>query len=251
MKIRFLNGNAIKIIAAITMLIDHIGFFLYPKILVFRMIGRIAMPLFAFLVAEGCRYTRDRFRHFSLIAVLSVVYTFVYITANNTVYFSILTTFSLSIVMIYALQNLKKSVFGGMGAGIIALSAATFIASVAFTYSFSRIKFWAGYKVELDYGFWGCMLPVFASLFDARTLKLPRNARRLDSHYLRLIPFSVGLALLCMASVFGRNAWFAFLALVPLLLYNGKKGRLPLKYFFYVFYPAHLGILYLIQAGFF
>lgn len=51
--IRILNGNMLKIIAAITMTIDHIGAILFPHILILRIIGRIAFPIFAFMIAEG------------------------------------------------------------------------------------------------------------------------------------------------------------------------------------------------------
>ena len=51
-KVRFLNSNAIKFIAAFTMLVDHVGYMFFDE-LVWRIIGRIAMPLFAFAIAEG------------------------------------------------------------------------------------------------------------------------------------------------------------------------------------------------------
>ena len=55
-----LSSNQLKIIAVITMTIDHIGLYLFPGNLVLRMIGRIAFPIFAFTFAEGCKYTKNR-----------------------------------------------------------------------------------------------------------------------------------------------------------------------------------------------
>lgn len=49
----FLSGNALKIIACVTMLIDHIGMMFFPDVVVWRIIGRLSMPLFAFTFAEG------------------------------------------------------------------------------------------------------------------------------------------------------------------------------------------------------
>ena len=69
-KLRFLNGNVLKIIAAILMVIDHIGFTFFPSVMILRYIGRLAMPVFAFMIAEGCRYTKDKLRYFLTIAVL-------------------------------------------------------------------------------------------------------------------------------------------------------------------------------------
>ena len=64
--IGFLSGSTIKIIACILMAIDHIGYHLYPEITILRIIGRLSMPLFAFFIAEGCYYTKNKLKHFLL-----------------------------------------------------------------------------------------------------------------------------------------------------------------------------------------
>lgn len=55
-----ISATALKIIGMIAMTIDHIGYFLFPQIEAFRIIGRIAYPIFAYMIAEGCRYTRNK-----------------------------------------------------------------------------------------------------------------------------------------------------------------------------------------------
>ena len=68
-----MSGNKLKIIACITMLIDHAGLLLYPNLLLLRYIGRISMPLFAFLIAEGCLHTRSKLRYFlSIFSMASI-----------------------------------------------------------------------------------------------------------------------------------------------------------------------------------
>ena len=57
-----LTGNQLKIIGIIAMTCDHVGLQLLPQFPILRIIGRIAFPIFAFLIAEGCRYTRDKKR---------------------------------------------------------------------------------------------------------------------------------------------------------------------------------------------
>ena len=93
-KYRILSGSALKMIAVITMLIDHIGAVLlsmyqpaqkilftlfgreYTVYLIFRDIGRAAFPIFCFLLLEGFRHTRSRFlygRNLLLFALLSEI----------------------------------------------------------------------------------------------------------------------------------------------------------------------------------
>jgi len=55
-----LTNNQLKIIAMLAMLIDHVGMIIFPGIMALRYIGRIALPIFAYMIAEGCHYTRDR-----------------------------------------------------------------------------------------------------------------------------------------------------------------------------------------------
>jgi len=54
------NGDFLKFIAMLTMLIDHIGYLFFPAALWLRIIGRISFPIFAFLIARGYRYTSDK-----------------------------------------------------------------------------------------------------------------------------------------------------------------------------------------------
>ena len=63
-KIGIFSNSTLKIFACLFMLIDHIGFHLYPRIFELRLIGRLAFPIFAFLIAEGCKYTKNKLKHF-------------------------------------------------------------------------------------------------------------------------------------------------------------------------------------------
>ncbi|MBQ9857979.1 MAG: hypothetical protein IJO77_03165, partial [Oscillospiraceae bacterium] len=58
-----LSGFILKTVAVITMLIDHIGAVLFPFNPLFRYIGRIAFPIFAFLISEGFYYTKSRIKY--------------------------------------------------------------------------------------------------------------------------------------------------------------------------------------------
>lgn len=243
-RIRIFNGNTIKLLAAALMLVDHIGFLLYPGLPVLRDIGRVSMPLFAFMVAEGCRYTKNKFRHFSLMFLLGVACQVVYYFFDGgSLYMSILITFSLSVAMIYALQYFKKCLFDQSCKPLDkVLSGLTFCASVFVTYAINTVGEVGGTAFTVDYGFWGCMLPVFAAVTDFRGVELPEKWKFLDGYYIKLALFAVGTVLLCLQPS-GLNEWYSLIALVPLALYNGEKGKVKLKYFFYVFYPLHLALL--------
>ncbi len=212
-----LSGNALKLIAAFTMLIDHAGLLLFPEYDILRVIGRLSFPIYAFMIAEGCKYTRNRLRYFLSLFLLGSACQVVYFFFDGSLYFSVLITFSLSILMIYAMQNFKrsKSVFGGL----------IFACAVAGVYALNRI-------FAIDYGFWGCMLPVFAALL---------HHTKYDSLSASIGMLGIGLVLLALS--FDLLQFYALLALPLLWCYSGKRGKWNMKYFFYIFYPLHLVIL--------
>ena len=147
---------------------------------------------------------------------------------------SIFVTFTLSVCMIYALDLFKAAMIG-------APLHQKIFTGLLFVLSVIIVSIIDG-KVDLDYGFAGCMLPVFASLFVQ-----PRNQHsplfeQLDCIPFRLCATAAGLLLLGMASV-NKTQYWSFCSLPLLFLYSGKRGKLKTKYFFYIFYPAHLVLL--------
>ena len=87
------------------------------------------------------------------------------------------------------------------------------------------------------------MLPVFASIFDFHRIPAPEELKKLDSLLLRVLCLGVGLGMLAISYAPVTLPVYAFPAILILLLYNGKKGKTKLKYFFYLFYPLHLALL--------
>jgi|GEM_PF-2361223 len=74
-----MTRNTLKTIACVSMLVDHIGYILLPEAAFLRYIGRLAMPIFAFFIGEGCLYTRNRKKYFTRIFGLGVVCQLFYI----------------------------------------------------------------------------------------------------------------------------------------------------------------------------
>ena len=215
-----MTGNALKIIAAAAMLLDHVGLMFFPTNALLRIIGRLAFPIFAFMIAEGCKYTRSRLRYFLQLFGLALGCQIVYFITDGSMYLSVLFTFSLAVLTIFALQYCK--------AKPSALTILLFVTAVAAVYLLNQV-------LEIDYGFFGCMLPVFVAAFQNT---------RFDKPLLNVAMLALGLVLLWLA--LGGFQLYA-LAAVPLLLcYSGHRGKTKMKYFFYIFYPVHLALLQVI-----
>lgn len=226
-----INGNALKIIAALTMLIDHIGYIFFPEIDLLRILGRISFPIFAFMIAEGCEYTKNKLRYFLTVFLLGAFCQLVYFIVDGSTYLGILITFSLSIVAIYALQILKRSIVAKKNIVISSLLFITVIGAIYVLNVFAHV----------DYHFFGCMAPLFASIFRKPKLSTSKIWQKLDNNLIHVIMLAICLVFVWLSS--GQKQIYALLAIPILLLYSSKKGKLNLKYFFYIFYPAHLAIL--------
>lgn len=231
-----LSSSTIKILACIFMAIDHIGLCFFTDMIVFRAIGRLALPLFAFFIAEGCRYTRNKLKRFLMLFGMGILYFAFYYVYSGVVYANVFLTFSVSVLLIYLLQFCKREVFKKPSAIRIIGAIVIFAAAITVAYFLFEL-------IAFDYGFDGMLLPVFASLFDFKDTGAPEFLARLDNKYVKLAAFSVGLLILSIDAVFGYWQLFCFLSLIPLLLYNGRVGNKKLKYVFYVFYPVHLIII--------
>ncbi len=212
-------------LALVTMTVDHIGLLLMPQHLSLRIIGRLAFPIFAYMIAEGCRYTRSMPRYLGLMAGTAAVCQIVDFLATGSLYQCILVTFSLSLILIWIIRSAaeKKSFWGWLAAG----------AAVALVYFVTQILpvCLKGTDYQVDYGFWGVILPVGIYFCKSRVLKLGYAAA----------------VLVCMSRGLGDVQLFSLLALPFLALYNGQRGKGNLKYLFYIYYPAHLAALHFLS----
>lgn len=210
---RGLTGNQLKIIAMVTMTCDHIGVQLFPHLLWMRMIGRLSMPIYAYMIAEGCRHTRDRKKYLLRLLGMGALCQLVYLVAMGSLYQCILITFSLSVGLIWLMEAGGGKLTGKAQLGILAVF---FICSVL-------PDLLPNTDFEVDYGLTGVLLPVMIYGAGNKGLLL-------------------GLALVALQH--GGIQWLAFLS-VPLLgLYNGKRGTANIGKLFYWYYPIHLVVIY-------
>lgn len=226
------------------MLTDHIGYVFFPGMAVFRIIGRLAFPIFAYSIYEGCKYTRNKPRYLLRVFALGFICLAGYYIYDRSLFFNVVISFSVAIVIIYGLQGFKKQLASHKKSAPKLLSYALWTgASIAGAYFFCKFS-------DVDYGFWGVMLPVFAELADISAFTAGKDTKlgRYEK-YIACAGFAAGLLLL--SADLGGRQYFSLFALLPILLTGDKRGKLNLKYFFYIFYPLHLlvieGIAYLIS----
>jgi hypothetical protein len=216
-----LTGNQLKIIAMLTMTIDHVGMVLFPQHLWLRLVGRLAFPIYAFMIAEGCDHTRSMPRYLGTMAAMAALWQIINWFFLDSLYQCILVTFSLSIGVIWLsrkARDTKKPIW--MMAAIAAVLVAGFITEVL-----PRLLPKTDFMV--DYGFWGVMLPFMVWAAKDKWQKLL-------------------LAVLTLILIASDNYLQLFsLAAVPLLaLYNGQRGKWKMKLVFYFYYPMHLVVIY-------
>ena len=223
MKARFqLTGNQLKLLALLSMTVDHIGVTLFPRIGWLRLIGRLALPIFAYMIAEGCRYTRSRKRYFLSLAAVAALCQLVYFFAMGSLYMCIMVTFSLSVALIYLWDWAATRPAPQGGFLVLAGLCAAFVLCEG--------PLLPGTDFAIDYGIFGVLLPVLIYLGKDRKQAFLMTA--------------LGLVFLGLAR--GGVQWFALLGLVPLAFYSGTRGKAKLKYLFYIYYPVHLAVIWLI-----
>lgn len=219
-----LTGNQLKLIGLIAMTADHIGLLLLPQVVLLRIVGRLAYPIFAYMIAEGCRYTGNMPRYLGTMASVALACQVVYWAALGSLYQSIFVTFSLSIGLILLLRRAmdqKRAAYWAIAlAGLLAVLFVTEVLPLLLPNT----------DYGVDYGMLGVLLPVAVYLGRTKAEKLGAAA----------------LVLAAMGWTLGWVQWMALLALPLLLCYNGKRGKWKLKYLFYIYYPAHLLVLQIV-----
>ena len=231
MKTKILPQEVLKLIACVTMLIDHFGASVLLELQVphmeavyyaCRIIGRIAFPLYCFLLAEGMRHTRSPLKYSLRLAVgiLLAELPFDMLFEGHFCWSSqnVMVTLTLGAMMLWCMGKTDQKWL-----------------KVLLVVPFALL---AGYA-HSDYGRWGIVMIAVFGLFDRWPLQaiglllvnvLMRSAA---------VPFS-GLSVPIQL--------FAVLAMIPIALYSGRKlsrSRV-IQWGFYLFYPVHLLILWMI-----
>ena len=228
-KYQILSGSALKTIALISMLIDHIGLFILNFILaanrplftffsnsvslfdLFRLVGRVAFPLYCFLLVEGYVHTKDKKKYGRDLFLFALISEIPY----NLVFASKLT---------YQRQNVFLTLFLGFLCmyfyELFNQQKIKQILSIFVLFVVARFS-------KIEYGILGVAFILFLYV-----VKDKRNAQYL------------------LGPLFFENSIKIYFALLPILFYNGKRGFIKnkyLKYLYYAFYPLHLLVIYYIK----
>jgi hypothetical protein len=217
----------LRIIAIVTMVVDHIGVILYPDIILLHIIGRLAFPLFAYLIVLGVDSTRQPRKYMATLlsfAILSQIPYFLAFDIQPFERLNILFSLFLSAMTIHFYN--KKSI----------LAFIPLILSIVFMTegSYYVVLTAVGMKLLKDTPKLGT-LALFA-------LNIP---------FLFVQDLAIQLQFLALSAVplifLHINKWIMKETLIPedSLAYSLRK------YFFYVFYPLHLALLFLIKTSFF
>lgn len=253
-KIRFLDSDALKLIAIVTMLIDHIGAaILLPAGMMAvntlnswidiyglsRSIGRTAFPIFVFLLVEGFFHTHSRKKYFGrllLFALLSEI-PFDMAIYGKPVYMesqNVFWTLVIGFLTIWGIENFcgkhRQWLIRGQENRILTnYPIAAYVISVCVVF----MGVVTAYYLRVDYRLYG--VPLIVLFYFGKRAQVPRLFTCIAGYLLFLWePYCI----------------FGFLLI---LFYNGtrKKRGKGLQYFFYLFYPVHLLILGLIRVAFF
>ncbi len=238
-KIQFLDSNMLRIIAVILMVSDHVWatYMSFGNWMTY--IGRMAFPIFAFQIAEGFVHTKN-FKKYALrllgFALITEIPFNLFYSSRwfNPYHQNVLFTLLLGLLAIRVIDNLKKDI-SAKNIGKTALWLG--LICIGGTFGF------------VDYGFLGVLTVVMFYL--CRGYRFTPILQLIGMILINIVFFEGQVFIF---EVFGRNIeipsqGFAVFALIPIWLYNGKKGKSSkiLQYGFYAFYPVHMLILYLIK----
>lgn len=216
LKLKPFSGSALKVIAVISMTIDHIALYVMARNLhiqefwlyeVLRGIGRLAFPIFAFLIIEGFFHTHNVLRYVATLLIFAIVSEIPWYLLGQYGSHNVLFTLLLGLIAVYLTDRIPKD------------SWAFFIPSLCVAIIASWIK--------ADYSWHGIGLMMVFYLFHEKPFPY----------------FLIGLPFLMEYGIVGSCS-----GILACLLYNGNRGFIRgkwLKYCFYLFYPLHLIMIWL------
>lgn len=222
-----LSQEMLKLIACVTMLIDHVGAALLPSIGIMRVIGRIAFPIYCFLMAEGVHYTRSPKKYALRLGIgmlLSELPFDLALFGTITLsYQNVMVTLLIGFLMAWCMQK----------------------TDVLWQKLLMMLPFcFAAELLRTDYGGMGVALIGMFVL----TRELP-HSRIWQTVGMVAVLWLIGGYQLQIGPVRFPLEMFGIFAMIPICLYSGRKvSKNPaVQWAFYLFYPVHLTIIAILE----
>lgn len=223
MKNRGISQEGLKLIACVSMLADHVGAVFFPGSIL-RFAGRLAFPIYCFLLTEGACHTRNPKRYALRLLVGILLSELPYDTLFYGGWYwgkqSVMV--SLMLGFLYCMTALRIS---GTMQRVILLLPFVFLAEVLY----------------VDYGGWGIVLMGMFLL----TRDQP-NRKWIQTVMVFLICWMMSRARMPIGALLLPVQPFGVLAMIPIAAYGGQKmtKNVWIQRLFYLFYPLHLAVLY-------
>lgn len=217
----------LKLIGVLTMLSDHIGDSIFGYFTIFNFIGRIAFPIFAFQSVQGYIHTKNLKKHILKLLIFACIsqIPFMLFLSTFTKSFSlnVLFTFVLGLLAIFAYDKCKNKFLGFL---IVILTSVI------------------AHFIKVDYQAFGILLMFSFYIFKDKKILMTISTVILS--FVHYLPDIIKTPSLCLHYLL---CWlFTIISIIFILFYNQKQGP-KTKYFFYIFYPLHLLILYFIHMA--
>jgi len=237
------TNNTLKLLACAFMLSDHLWATIVPGNMWMNYVGRLAFPIYAFLIAEGYRHTSDVGRYARRLLIFGLIseIPFNLMYAGGPIFpfhQNVMFTLLLGLLSIRFIDTIRQNFsarqsFKTQIRPVLSLTGCLLLAAVGF----------------VDYGFWGVVMMIaFHLLRDFCGSRLLLLAAMVYIHCEAYKGMFIPVELFGHSFEFATQG-FAVLALPLIWLYNGKKGRSSktLQYGFYAFYPVHMLVLALLR----
>lgn len=232
-----MNSFVLHILAMLFMLSDHLWATIIPGNQWMTMIGRLAFPIFAFMIVEGFYRTHNLKKYVLRLFVFALLSEIPFdLMYGGTVFYpfhqNVLWTFLLAIGCMALIEKAKKR--NVWWQTVLVAAAATALGAIL------------GTLLMVDYFGFGVLMVLTFYYFYGR--KWYHFAGQLVClYYINVVLFA---GLVYPVTVFGMtfeipHQGLALLALVPIWLYNGEQGphNKWIQYAFYAFYPVHMAVL--------
>ncbi|HCC06782.1 MAG TPA: hypothetical protein DEP72_01265 [Clostridiales bacterium] len=225
------QSNFIKLIAILTMLIDHMGIILFPDVIALRIIGRIAFPLFAYQIVVGYLNTRNIKKYILRLLTLGVVCQIPYYYAMNNFDPYNAQNFITGLSTFFTITNKTLNILFTLSLGLICIYLIEKKHYIVLTFMLTILSILSFYEMDIvDYGIYGVFTIILMYTY-------------VNNFKLLFISFFILNIVLAFSGIQSLYQIFSIMAMIFLIKPINLKFKIP-GWFFYLFYPMHLSILY-------